>query len=248
MKKTFSAILIFATFNAFSQLTLINKEYSPQDIVKRILLDSTENFNPKNIEYTGSPLALGVFECKMEYNKDYIKRGIILSTGLAAEAKGPNQVGWQTGITSMNFDSDLQALVTEKIYDASVLSFDFTATGDSLSFNFIFASEEYPEYIGQGVNDVFGFFVTDLADNKKYNIAHLPDGSSISVDNINHIKNPEYYLPNYLANAPGLDWRERPKEAELAYTFSFDGMTKMLHASMKTIPGHTYHIKIAIGD
>ena len=44
-------------------------------------------------------------------------------------------------------------------HDAAVLSFDFNiATNRPLHFNFVFGSDEYPDF-GNQYNDVFGFFL-----------------------------------------------------------------------------------------
>jgi len=45
-------------------------------------------------------------------------------------------------------------------FDASILEFDFIPQSDTLKFNYIFGSEEYPEYVNSGYNDVFGFFIS----------------------------------------------------------------------------------------
>ncbi|MDP0953449.1 choice-of-anchor L domain-containing protein, partial [Klebsiella pneumoniae] len=44
--------------------------------------------------------------------------------------------------------------------DAAVLQFDFIPLGDTLKFDYVFASEEYNVYVGGGVNDVFAFLLS----------------------------------------------------------------------------------------
>ncbi|MBL4788789.1 MAG: choice-of-anchor L domain-containing protein, partial [Kordiimonadaceae bacterium] len=45
-------------------------------------------------------------------------------------------------------------------FNAARLEFDFVPQSDSISFNFVFGSEEYLEFVNGGVNDAFGFFIS----------------------------------------------------------------------------------------
>ena len=61
----------------------------------------------------------------------------------------------------MGTDTDLQSITPNQIYDECIIEFDFVPEGDTISFNYVFASEEYPEYVCGSVNDAFGFFLTE---------------------------------------------------------------------------------------
>jgi hypothetical protein len=129
--------------------------------------------------------------------------GIILSTGNVADAPGPH-----TEIASTNWglpgDPNLAALSdkTETTYDASELTFSFIPKGNQVSFQYVFASEEYYQYINS-FNDVFGFFLNGK------NIALLPGTTTpVSIDTVNNgnpggtitPSNPKYFTENYLDN------------------------------------------------
>ena len=59
-------------------------------------------------------------------------------------------------------------------YDATTLEFDFVAPTDVISFQYVFASDEYNEWVNSSFNDAFGFFLDGV------NIAKIP-GTDINV-------------------------------------------------------------------
>ena len=123
-----------------------------------------------NATYTGTNVARGTFAggngCGLP-----IDSGVILSSGPITNAIGPNtDDGWTALVNGSSDlgqpgDADLSSLVgggTTK--DAAVLEFDIISTNSfTLQFQYIFASEEYPEFIGQppnGYNDPMAVFVS----------------------------------------------------------------------------------------
>ena len=45
-------------------------------------------------------------------------------------------------------------------FDASILEFDFITFSDTILFSYVFASEEYKEFVNANFNDAFGFFIS----------------------------------------------------------------------------------------
>ncbi|MBK5284267.1 MAG: choice-of-anchor L domain-containing protein, partial [Bacteroidia bacterium] len=86
--------------------------------------------------------------------------GIILTTGQASLAVGPNNMS-SAGFDRAVFVGDplLMAIEPLATRDLCVLEFDVIPHCTSISLRFVFGSEEYPEYVNS-INDVFGFFVT----------------------------------------------------------------------------------------
>jgi hypothetical protein len=75
--------------------------------------------------------------------------------------------------------------------DASTLAFTFTTAGNAISFQYVFGSEEYPEFVGSPYNDVFGFFLDGV------NIALIPNTTRpISINTVNDGSNAQYYHNN----------------------------------------------------
>ena len=89
-----------------------------------------------------------------------IENGVILTSGNANDAVGPNNSSSTTSITGSGSHSSLAGLIgVPSVNDANVLSFDFQTTTGDLYFKYVFASEEYNESVGSKYNDVFGSFV-----------------------------------------------------------------------------------------
>ncbi|MCB0762416.1 MAG: choice-of-anchor L domain-containing protein [Flavobacteriales bacterium] len=196
-----------------------------------------------NITFSGGNEQVGIFDC-VDCNVG-IGSGLILATGDAVLVQGPNELGSST-VGGGNFgagDADLEMLVNGMtINDASILEFDFLATGDSLAFEFVFGSEEYPEFVNSSFNDVFGFFVsgpgiTGPYSNGAVNIALVPGTDlAVAINNVNDGLNSDYYVDN---STTGTD------ETQIA----LDGFTTVLTAAIGSLTiGETYHIKLAIGD
>ncbi len=179
--------------------------------------------------------------------------GIIISTGEAKEAEGGNTSTEKT--TSFNDnkgDRDLEIFASNVIYDATGIEFDFVPLGNRVTFRYVFASEEYCEFVGSIFNDLFGFFVSGPGINGPFeknaiNVATLPiSGEYVTINNVNHNKNRDSYIQNELmedADKCGI-----PFNPSHLGTIEFDGFTIPLTATIDVIPCETYHIRLVIGD
>jgi len=145
--------------------------------------------------YTGATTASGFFS-----GGDGIlpfPSGIVLTTGNAPFVIGPNNAtnaGVPNGAAG---DARLSSIIGTETNDASVLQFRFTSTQNTISFQYVFGSEEYNEFVGSQFNDVFAF---DLNGN---NIALVPGTSTaIAINNVNNGANSSLFTDN---TAGGLD-------------------------------------------
>lgn len=124
-----------------------------------------------------------------------IDKGLILATGDVngvggQSPEGPNDIAGgalsNNGGHLMTGDPDLTPLVSQPVRDGSHLVFDFKPFKPDVSFDFVFASEEYPQYSNSTFNDIFGFFVTELPSGTPFNIAYFPDGHTpVTINNSN---------------------------------------------------------------
>lgn len=187
-----------------------------------------------------------------------LSSGIVLSSGSVQVALGPNNAGGSTlGGGNFGFgDPDLEILAGVTTNDASILEFDFVPVGDSITFRYVFASEEYNEYVCGTVNDVFGFFLSGpglsgpFTDNA-VNLALVP-GTTVPVS-INTVNNGTVGSNGQLQNCLDLDpnWTANNIyyiDNGASIEVQFDGQTVVLTARAEVVCGQTYHIKMAIAD
>ncbi|UUF13196.1 MULTISPECIES: T9SS type B sorting domain-containing protein [Flavobacterium] len=250
MKKILFVLLItlFSNF-AKAQLVVDNTSLTPQQLAQNVLLG--QGVNISNIKFNGSSSnsisdQIAVFDNGAATNIG-INKGLILSTGNAIIAKGPNNSALATLPTSspVEGDSDLSILTNNApIKNVAVLEFDFIPVGNKLTFNFVFASDEYPEFVNDLYNDNFGFFISGPGISGPYsgnakNIALIPNTSlPVSINNLN----------NGTSNAGPCEYCQYYINNENGATIQYDGFTKVIEASSDVECGQTYHIKLAIAN
>ena len=165
-----SLILYLAVINISNGQIELDTTRSADDLVEKILLG--EGVVVGNIRFTGAPHAIASFK---DHSPNFtIKEGILLSTGAVHFAKGPNTLFHAGWASNEGGDQDLDRLARGETQDAAILEFDFITASENVAFNFVFASEEYNEYVGSQFNDVFGFFISGPGKDK-HNIAVIPE-------------------------------------------------------------------------
>jgi len=248
MKKLFLLISLFSFFNVQSQIVLDNSfPYdNPTYLIDSVLLGG--GIVVSNHSFIGDPSQIGFFN---GINSNLgIDSGIVLSSGSVLDLVGPNS----SGSTSTDFfftgfgagDPTLDFVVAPDFTnDASVLEFDFIPTSDSISFKYVFGSEEYLEFVSS-FNDAFGFFLSGpnpaggmYVDE---NLAIIPGTANtpVSIFNINNISNPAFYIDNG-------DGSTAPQNNDPT-VIQFDGFTTPLVAFANVNCGDTYHIKLVVAD
>ncbi len=165
--------------------------------------------------------------------------GILLTTGTVMEASGDNSESASSSGGGQP-DTDLQTINASHGCDACALEFDFVPQGGTLTFNYVFASDEYPSYFCSNYNDPFGFFISGPnplgGDYSVQNIAIIPGTSlPVSINNIgpgvcNDIDNSNLYITNSGSSV------------------TYNGFSIVLQVNIDVIPCETYTLKLAIGD
>lgn len=231
--RLFLAVAAFVGAQAASAITVTSlSSATAGETLANAILGSGITIDTSSINYVGANGQAGTFTGGSASGLGF-NQGIMLTTGLASNAQGPNNSGSTSQNVNGPSDDDLETLVSETIQDANVLEFTFTTTTGNLFFNYIFASEEYNEYINKGYNDVFGLFVDGE------NIALAPNGDPVSIDNVN-CGNP------YSGSGPNCS--SFVNNDDSAYDIEYDGFTKVLKAQILGLTPGEHTMKFAIGD
>jgi len=161
--------------------------------------------------------------------------GVILSTGNVTDftnSSGTTDTNTQAGFTTnplggIDGDAQLNAVAGMATFDGAILNASFIPTGDMLTMQFVFSSEEYPEYVNGGVNDAFGVWI-----NGSFVPATISVAGNISIDSVNGGVNQNLYRDNTADQ----------------FNTEMDGFTYVLSFKAPVIPGQVNTIKIGIAD
>lgn len=209
------------------------EQVDAQDVIAQLIGDGTA---AQNIEIIGDPQAIGIYQ---NFEAIEIENGVVLSTGiistdpLVSPLSGPNEDSGTGVDLEQPGDADLDALVDGVTYDAAGIQFDFIPDAAYVTFSYVFGSEEYPEYVDSQYNDVFAFFVNG----ENYATFQSEDGETlpVTINNINHLRNTEYYRHN---------WDENLGDLETG----LDGLTTVLNFSAPVNEGELNTIRLIIAD
>jgi len=184
-----------------------------------------------------------------------IDSGIVLTSGDVAAIDNPVTYfasGSYTG--GIAGDDDLDSVLAQNgssstTEDACVLEFDFVPSGDTIKFDYVFGSEEYPEYACSPFNDVFAFFINGPGLPSGINNIALVPGTTIpvAINSINNITNPSADCTGMGTGSPFSQYYV-DNEALGGQNVVYDGYTTVLTAISSVIPCDTYHLKLAIAD
>ena len=213
---------------SFSQL-IVNPGISAQELANAIAGPGIQIQNP---QISGALNSYGSYSA--ENTTLPFGNGILLTTGKAINAIGPNNVQHKSYINASAGSTMLDTSFGQVTHDACIFEFDLIPQGDTLRFNFTFASEEYHNFVGSIYSDVFGFFISGPGIVGNENIALVPgNGNNVSINTINSIVNSEYFFDN-----------DNPPGSELQY----NGYTVNLEAIRSVNPCESYHLTLVIAD
>lgn len=219
------------------------------------------------VKYRGARRAIGTFQ-----DQDSIfnmREGLVLSSGSVAKISRDNR---NTSTSRANLKRGYKPLSNiAKIHtrDAAVVEITFIPKEEYISFNYVFGSEEYPEFVRSQFNDVFAFYLKRERGGKT-NLARIPGNKGrIAINNVNHLRNQWYYVNNsYIWGDPisvdpdTMSFSIGSKTFLEITTYNieyaiidtprwpveFDGFTKLLQAKSRVVPGEIYKLILCVAD
>lgn len=248
-------VFFFCSFHVFySQSIAVNTAQTPTQLVNNVLLGF--GVTAFNITINGSPLNANTPVSNVtsftNANPAFpFSAGMLLTTGNGVGAQGPNNATSFTNNTpatpNVGTDPELNALANGTVTNGVVLEFDFIPSGDTMSFRYIFGSDEYPEFSPSTFNDAFGLFLWGPGITGPYalagypaggaNIAVIPGGTPVTINNVGDASNTAYYVFN-----------ESSSTLTYGDAIQYDGTTVVLNAAASVQCNQTYHIKLAISN
>ncbi len=187
--------------------------------------------------YSGDTSASGIYSGALSTIPGVVSAGsgVILSTGnVATFTNSSGTTDTNTAASSgddlaggVDGDAQLDAVSGQATFDGAILTADFIPTGDMLTMQFVFSSEEYPEYVNGGVNDSFGVWV-----NGQFVEATISVAGNISIDSVNQNGNQNLYRDNTADQ----------------FNTEMDGFTYVLSFKAPVVAGQVNSIKIGIAD
>jgi len=264
MKKQFLLYLVVALFaSEMSSAQIIgncNAPYNtPEGLVEILIGEDIEFFN---VTYSGFECSAGFFNGTSNIG---FESGLVLATN-GLEGITPGGFGGAFGGAGSDADLTEQLQIVgataTNLNNLLVLEFDFIPNFEVVTFEYVFASNEYPGYTCSAFNDIFGFFLSGPGingpfSNNAMNIALVPEpnnplqytntpvlintvnsgssssGSTAACDSID--PNWQDYSVFFTDNTDGS-------------TVSYPGFTVPLTSSINVNPNETYHVKFAIAD
>ena len=238
-------LFIFCSIQIFnSQSIAVNTGQTPSQLVNNVLLGF--GVTATNITINGSPVNANTPVSNItsftNNNPSFpFSAGMLLTTGNGVGAQGPNNIGSFTNNTpptpNVATDPHLIAIANGTVTNGTVLEFDFVPSGDTMSFRYIFGSDEYPEFSPSTFNDAFGLFLWGPGISGPYaqagypaggtNIAVLPDGTPVTINNVGDATNTAYYVFNDNGSTYGT-------------AIQYDGTTVVLTAAASVQCNQTY--------
>ncbi|MEO5775349.1 MAG: choice-of-anchor L domain-containing protein [Flavobacterium sp.] len=241
-KYHFLLVLIYGTASA--QYISTDETYTPLQLIENVLINSgcasVSNVSVSGGNFTSGEQSWGYFNANGSAFP--FAQGIILSTGKIIDARGPNAFisddtapGWTGGDTDLN-----DALGISNSLNVTYLEFDFIPLGNEISFDYIFASEEYHGTATCTYSDGFAFLLKEVGSPTYQNLALIPTTTTpVKVTSVH---------PNIPGGCPAQNEQYFDAFNGTEYPTNFNGQTKVLTARSTVIAGHQYHIKLVIAD
>lgn len=274
----------------WTQLTITNG-LTPTQLVNGVLVPSGSGTVISNVTFSGvynqsSRYQVGSFSTGgTTATQMGMSSGVLITSGNTSEIPLTPGVNPRASQLSRNYVScttgevrkggtcptvlnDLNILASNQNYfNTAILEFDFVPVLGSVSFRYIFGSEEYEDNSGlinyqcSDYSDRFGFLLSGPGisggqgyTNDAKNIARLSNGSIVSINSVNNgVVGSSGGAPSaskcLAANAAWVNGSPTTDYLGIIDGTQMNGNTRILTAYQNGLtPGQTYHIKLIIMD
>ncbi len=285
MKKLLFIVISLVSIGSFSQSISVNNPANPEtnlsaeELIQQVLVSGSSCVNITLTNLAENPDGIanlaerswGYFNAN---GTDFpFDEGIILSSGFGVSAEGPNDAtGTSDGGINWNGDVDIETILnnqygtTVDTNNATVFEFTFVSSLSEITFDFMFASEEYENQweCSDSFRDGFAFLIKGpgIPDDSGApfggtNVAAIPGSSNVPVSTATIHLDPSddavngflcgfevpgtNYFPEFYVSNDNDNINDLPIE--------FDGATVSLTtANVAIIPNETYTVKLVIAD
>jgi hypothetical protein len=191
--------------------------------------------------YSGDGRSSGIYSDGLNTSAGFVPsdEGVILSTGRAADITNSARWGWWGNSTNSNQDPDtstntggidndaaFNAAAGTATYDAAWIDAQFIPTGDVMTMQFVFSSEEYPEYQESLYQDFVGVWINGVQ------VALEVGDGDVDPRNLNSASNENLFVDNTLD----------------AFNTEMDGFTVTMTLTIPVVSGDVNSIRIGIAD
>lgn len=240
----FTILFFGANTFSFAQYLTVNDTYTAQQLVQDILVNSpcanVSNFSVSGGIFATGEKSYGYFDSGTSGFP--LANGVVLSTCRANYVVGPNANILSDSAPNWLGDSDLsQALMIQNISNATILEFDFVPLTSTISFDYIFSSEEYHGNAPCSYSDGFAFLLKVAGSSDPYqNLAVVPNTAiPVKVTTVH---------PEVSGSCSAQNETYFGSYNPVTSPTNFNGQTVVMTAKGNVIPGTTYHIKLVIAD
>ncbi len=247
------AIICSPYLNVFGQNITVDDTKTPTELVSILTNNSAcisvSSPSVKGDTFTSGKNSYGYFN--QSSSTFPFSEGIILSTGNAASSKGPIVAGSiGEGGNSWLGDPDLNTILNINSKNSTVLEFDFTPKTNFISFNYIFASNEYQSYYPCNVSDGFAFLIKENISGSTYqNLAViLGTNTPVSSQNIRPTINNTVDNGTFYDGCPALNETYFNGYNSASSPINYTGQTVVMKAQTTLEANKNYHIKLVIAD
>jgi GEVED domain len=143
-------------------------------------------------------------------------------------------------------DAQITTITSNTAFDTTSITFDVIPKGNFLAVRYVFASEEYNEYVCSAFNDAMGIFVKTGA-GAYQNIAKV-GSSNLSINQVNIGTKGSF---GSLTNASGCNLANAAfftNNPSGSANLQYDGFTIPIESQITVTPNTTYTIKIVVAD